>query len=335
MEPNFTPESQYEPFDRPQQGAEVAKCPLHFHTVFTDTAVLMLNDLPSHILLRVYQLIEPKDLKTLRVVQRRNYEFITNYRNCLRKTPVMVRLRAEEHGIIIDVYKAQFSLDKPRRFAIISSELDELRRFKELAVKGLILESAPDGDVPVLFHAASVLPIDAECSLTFKSLCFSESNIKQVLQLLAQIRSIPLLKLKECVFPADCVPGFFLSSQIASRSFRIEDDQCFIKGNEETSNGVGDMLLCHFLSSDCDSMSLSTVAEVSFRGLINFIRAWRRTPRQFSQASFVRSERFDSESNFDYVPATIYPFCKSDLVLRAQMESRHEVRLVTERLGSD
>ncbi|ETN86266.1 hypothetical protein NECAME_16442, partial [Necator americanus] len=261
-----------------------------------------------------------QDLKTLRVVQRRNYEFITNYRNCLRKTPVMVRLRAEEHGIIIDVYKAQFSLDKPRRFAIISSELDELHRFKELAVKGLILESAPDGDVPVLFHAASVLPIDAECSLTFKSLCFSESNIKQ---------------LKECVFPADCVPGFFLSSQIASRSFRIEDDQCFIKGNEETSNGVGDMLLCHFLSSDCDSMSLSTVAEVSFRGLINFIRAWRRTPRQFSQASFVRSERFDSESNFDYVPATIYPFCKSGLVLRAQMESRHEVRLVTERLGSD
>ncbi|KIH51702.1 hypothetical protein ANCDUO_18206 [Ancylostoma duodenale] len=156
----------------------------------------MLNDLPSHILLRVYQLIEPKDLKSLRAVQRRDYEFVTSYRNCLRRTPVMVRLRAEEHGFIIDVYKAQFSLDKPRRFAIISSELDELRRFKELAVKGLILESAPDGDIPVLFYAASLLPLDAECSLTFKSLCFSDSNITQVLRLLGQIRSIPLLKVR-------------------------------------------------------------------------------------------------------------------------------------------
>ncbi|KHJ88758.1 hypothetical protein OESDEN_11446 [Oesophagostomum dentatum] len=232
----------------------------------------MLNDLPSHILLRIYQLIEPKDLKCLRSVQRRDYVFIRNYRNCLRKTPVMVRLRAEEHGFVIDVYKAQFSLDKPKHFAIISSELEEFSRFKELAVKGLILECAPDGDIPALFYAGSQLPLDEECSLTFKSLCFSDSNIAQVLQLLAQIRSIPLLKLKECVFTPESVALFFLSSQIASRSFRIEDDQCFIKGPDDSSNDVGDVLLSDFLSSDCDYMSLSTVAEVSFRGLTNFIR---------------------------------------------------------------
>ncbi|KAK6043553.1 hypothetical protein COOONC_18942 [Cooperia oncophora] len=298
----------------------------------------MLNDLPSHIRLRVYQLIEPKDLKSLRAVQRRDYEFVTNNRSCLRKTPVLLRVRAEEHGFIIDVYKAQFSLDKPRRFAIISSELDEFYRFKELAVKGLILESAPDGDIPLLLHAARLLPLDAECSLTFKSLCFSDSDITQVVIMLTPVRSIPLLKsygvagagygmgvgvmeLKECVFPADSVARFFLQSQIASRSFRIEDDQSFTKGNEDTANDVGDALLNIFLSSDCDAISLSTVEEVSFRGLTNFIREWRRNPRQFSQASFIRSERFDNDSHFDLLPSTIYPFCKSDLVLRAQLES--------------
>ncbi|VDO45136.1 unnamed protein product [Haemonchus placei] len=292
----------------------------------------MLDNLPSHIRLRVYQLIEPKDLKSLRAVQRRDYDFITSNRNCLRKTPVLLRVRAEEHGFIIDVYKAQFSLDKPRRFAIISSELDEFYRFKELTVKGLILESAPDGDTPLLFHAARLLPLDTECSLTFKSLCFSDSDITQVLIMLTQIRSIPLLKLKECVFPADSVARFFLQSQITSRSFRIEDDQSFTKGSEGTSNDIGDELLSVFLSSDCDAISLSTVEEVSFRGLTNFIREWRRSPRQFSQASFVRSQRFDNDSHFDLVPSTIYPLCKSDLVLRAELERRHEVRLVAERL---
>lgn len=295
----------------------------------------MLNDLPSHIRLRVYQLIEPKDLKALRAVQRRDYAFVTNYRNCLRKTPVLLRLRAEENGFIVDVYKAQFSLDKPRRFAVVSSDLHELYRFKDLAVKGLILESSPDGDMPLLFHATSLLPLDSECSLTFKSLCFSDSDISQVLLMLTQIRSIPLLKLKECVFPADSVARFFLQSHIASRSFRIEDDQCFTKGDEGTSNDVGDALLRVFLSSDCDAIILSTVEEVSFRGLTNFIQEWRRSPRQFSQASFVRSERFDNDSHIDLLPSTIYPFCKSDLVLRAQLDSRHEVRLVTERLGGE
>ncbi|VDL79567.1 unnamed protein product [Nippostrongylus brasiliensis] len=183
-----------------------------------------------------------------------------------------MRVRAEENGFIVDVYKAQFSLDKPRRFAIVSSELDELYRFKELAVKSLILESAPDGDMALLFQAACLLPLDTECSLTFKSLCFSDSDITQVLIMLAQIRSIPLLKLKECVFPADCVARFFLQSEIASRSFRIEDDQSFTKENEGTSNDVGDALLSVFLSSDCDAISLSTVEEVSYRGLVNFIR---------------------------------------------------------------
>ncbi|VDM56789.1 unnamed protein product [Angiostrongylus costaricensis] len=213
-----------------------------------------------------------KDLKALRAVQRRDYEFVNSHRSCLRRTSVLLRVRAEEHGFIIDVYKAQFSLDKPRRFAIISSELDELYRFKELAVKGLILECAPDGDMPLLFHAACLLPVDTECSLTFKSLCFTDSDITQVLIMLTRIRSIPLLKLKECVFPADSVARFFLSSQVASRSFRIEDDQCFTKGNVRTSNDVGDELLSIFLLSDCDAISLSTVEEVSFRGLVNFIR---------------------------------------------------------------
>ncbi|VDM82310.1 unnamed protein product [Strongylus vulgaris] len=161
----------------------------------------MLNDLPSHILLRIYQLLEPKELKLLRAVQRRDYNFITKYRKCLRRTSVMIRLRAEEHGLVIDVYKAQFSLDKPRRFAILSSELDELWRFKELAVKGLILESAADGEIPLLFQAASLLPLDTECSLTFKSLCFSDSNISELLRLLGQIQSIPLLKLH--IIPED------------------------------------------------------------------------------------------------------------------------------------
>ncbi|VDO28753.1 unnamed protein product [Heligmosomoides polygyrus] len=139
--------------------------------------------------------------------------------------------------------------------------------------------------------------------------------------MLTQIRSIPLLKLKECVFPADSVARFFLQSHIASRSFRIEDDQCFTKGDEGTSNDVGDALLRVFLSSDCDAIILSTVEEVSFRGLTNFIQEWRRSPRQFSQASFVRSERFDNDSHIDLLPSTIYPFCKSDLVLRAQLDS--------------
>ncbi|KAJ1375043.1 hypothetical protein KIN20_038268 [Parelaphostrongylus tenuis] len=294
----------------------------------------MLNDLPSHIRLRVYQLVDPKDLKTLRAVQRRDYEFVNSHRSCFRKTPVLLRVRAEEHGFIIDVYKAQFSLDKPRRFEIISSELDELYRFKELAVKSLILECAPDGDMPLLFHAACLLPVDAECSLTFKSLCFTDSDITQVLIMLTRIRSIPLLKLKECVFPANSVARFFLSSQVTSRSFRIEDDQCFIKGNVQISNDVGDELLSTFLLSDCDAISLSTVEEVSFRGLINFIRAWRRSPRQFSLATFVRSDRFDSDSQFDILPNTIYPICKSDLVLRTQLHGRHQVRLITERLTS-
>lgn len=83
---------------------------------------------------------------------------------------------------------------------------------------------------------------------------------------------------------------FFLQSHIASRSFRIEDDQCFTKGlvsvsatresvpavpcfrDEGTSNDVGDALLRVFLSSDCDAIILSTVEEVSFRGLTNFIQ---------------------------------------------------------------
>lgn len=81
-----------------------------------------------------------------------------------------------------------------RRFAVVSSDLHELYRFKDLAVKGLILESSPDGDMPLLFHATSLLPLDSECSLTFKSLCFSDSDISQVLLMLTQIRSIPLLK---------------------------------------------------------------------------------------------------------------------------------------------
>ncbi|CAJ0597041.1 unnamed protein product [Cylicocyclus nassatus] len=240
----------------------------------------------------------------------------------------MIRLRAEEDLLIIDVYKAQFSLDKPRRFAIFNSELNELQRFKDLTVKALILECAIDGDISALFRASSLLPLDAECSLTLKSLCFSDPIITQLLRLLAQIRSIPLLKLKECVFPPDSVARFFLSSQVASRSFRIVEDQCFIKGNEDIPNGIGDELLCKFLTSDCDYMSLSSVAEVSFRGLINFILAWRRCPRQFSQASFVRSERFDVDSNYEYVPATIHPFYKSDLILRAQMENVSTVALV-------
>ncbi|VDM72046.1 unnamed protein product [Strongylus vulgaris] len=142
-----------------------------------------------------------------------------------------------------------------------------------------------------------------------------------------------LFQLKECIFPPESVARFFLSSQITSRSFRIEDDHCFIKGHEDSSNDVGDMLLCDFLASDCDYISLSSVAEVSFRGLINFIRAWRRAPRQFSQASFVRSERFDVDSNFDYVPATIYPFCNSDLVLRAQMENMVLRKLLQKNIG--
>ncbi|KAK5974447.1 hypothetical protein GCK32_003369 [Trichostrongylus colubriformis] len=87
----------------------------------------MLNDLPSHIRLRVYQLIEPKDLKSLRAVQRRDYEFVTNNRSCLRKTPVLLRVRAEEHGFIIDVYKAQFSLDKPRNGVAIPDNSLKLR----------------------------------------------------------------------------------------------------------------------------------------------------------------------------------------------------------------
>ncbi|VDL81897.1 unnamed protein product [Nippostrongylus brasiliensis] len=221
----------------------------------------------------------PIDLKALRAVQRGDYAFVTSYRDWLRKTPVLMRVRAEENGFIVDVYKAQFSLDKP---------------------------SAPDGDMALLFQAACLLPLDTECSLTFKSLCFSDSDITQ---------------LKECVFPADCVARFFLQSEIASRSFRIEDDQSFTKENEGTSNDVGDALLSVFLSSDCDAISLSTVEEVSYRGLVNFIREWRRSPREFSRATFVRSERFDNESHVDMVPSTIYPFCKSDLVLRAQLES--------------
>ncbi|KJH50367.1 hypothetical protein DICVIV_03495 [Dictyocaulus viviparus] len=295
----------------------------------------MLNELPSHIRLRIYQLIEPKDLKVLRTVQRCDYEFVINNRNFLRKTPVLLRVRAEEQKFIIDIYKAEFSHDKPRKFIIISTDLDEFYRFKELAVKGLILECAPDGDITLLFRAVCLLPIDIECSLTFKSLCFTDDDISQVLTMLTRIRSIPLLKLKECVFPAESVAHFFLNSHVTSRSFRIEDEQCFTKGNERASNRIGDELLRIFLSSDCDAISLSTVEEVSFRGLTNFIQSWRRNPRQFSLATFIRSERFNSESHFDLLPTTIYPLSKSDLVLRAQTDNLHQVRLITERLVRD